>query len=139
MAGRSRAMAKTGGVRFYRSSTFGKPFFYDPKDKNLDALMRCQLSHLMPVTPNIYHGCVSQDYLDKTAPKSGDYFDSAIPDVNFEYRSIMFGGNFLHADHPFTINGYSPASTGGAHNKKHVMPSLIKLVKHLSLKTRLIL
>ena len=109
---------KTGGVRFYRSSTFGKPFFYDPKDKNLDALMRCQLSHLMPVTPNIYHGCVSRDYLDKTAPKSGDYFDSAIPDVNFEYRSIMFGGNFLHADHPFTINGYSPASTGGAHNTK---------------------
>ncbi|MDA9670900.1 glycosyltransferase family 2 protein [Paracoccaceae bacterium] len=108
---------KTGGVRFYRHSAFGKPFFYDPKDTNLNALMGCQLSYLMPVTPNIYHGCVSRDYLNKTAPKSGDYFDSAIPDVNFEYRTIMLGGNFLHADHPFTINGYSPASTGGAHKK----------------------
>ena len=108
---------KTGGVRFYRHSSFGRPFFYDPKVANLDALMGCQLSCLMPVTPNIYHGCVSRDYLNKTAPNSGDYFDSAIPDVNFQYRTIMLGGNFLHADHPFTINGYSPASTGGAYNK----------------------
>jgi len=108
---------KTGGVRFYRHSAYGIPFFYDPKNKNLNALMDCQLSHLMPVTPNIYHGCVSRAYLNKIAPKGDDYFDSAIPDVNFEYRAIMLGGNFLHADHPFSINGYSPASTGGAHNK----------------------
>ncbi len=108
---------KTGGVRFYQHGTFGTPYTYNPKDRNLDALMGCQLSHLFPVTPNIYHGCVSRAYLDKVAPSKGLYFDSVIPDVNFEYRANILGGNFLHADHPFSINGYSPASTGSAHNK----------------------
>ncbi len=108
---------KTGGVRLYRHSAYGAPYMYDPKERNLDALMGCHLSRLFPVTPNIYHGCVSRAYLDKVAPSKGLYFDSVIPDVNFEYRATMLGGNFLHADHPFSINGYSPASTGGAHNK----------------------
>jgi glycosyl transferase family 2 len=108
---------KTGGVRFYRHGTYGKPYPYDPKTRNLDALLGCELSRLWPVTPNIYHGCVSRAFLDNVAPSKGVYFDSAIPDVNFEYRTILTGGNFLHADHPFSINGYSPASTGGAHNK----------------------
>ena len=105
---------KTGGVRFYQHSMYGTPYAYDPKERNLDALMGCKLSHLFPVTPNIYHGCVSRAYLDKIAPSKGLYFDSVIPDVNFEYRATMLGGNFLHADHPFSINGYSPASNGGA-------------------------
>ncbi len=105
---------KTGGVRFYRHSAYGAPYMYDPKKRNLDALMGCQLNRLFPVTPNIYHGCVSRAYLDKVAPSKGLYFDSVIPDVNFEYRATMLGGNFLHADHPFSINGYSPASNGGA-------------------------
>ncbi len=105
---------KTGGVRFYQHGTFGTPYTYNPKDRNLDALMGCQLSHLFPVTPNIYHGCVSRAYLDRVAPSKGLYFDSVIPDVNFEYRANILGGNFLHADHPFSINGYSPASNGGA-------------------------
>lgn len=108
---------KTGGVRFYRHSAYGKPYMYDPKKRNLGALMGCRLNNLFPVTPNIYHGCVSRAYLDKVAPAKGLYFDSVIPDVNFEYRATMLGGNFLHADHPFSINGYSPASTGGAHSK----------------------
>ncbi len=108
---------KTGGVRFYRHGVYGTPYAYDPKDRNLDALMGCRLSQIAPVSPNIYHGCVSRAYLDKVAPAKGVYFDSVIPDVNFEYRTILTGGNFLHADHPFSINGYSPASTGGAHNQ----------------------
>jgi len=105
---------KTGGVRFYRHSVYGTPYAYDPKERNLDALMGCRLNHIAPVSPNIYHGCVSRAYLDKVAPAKGLYFDSVIPDVNFEYRAIMTGGNFLHADHPFSISGYSPASNGGA-------------------------
>ncbi|MCA0872112.1 glycosyltransferase [Seohaeicola saemankumensis] len=104
---------KTGGIRFYRDECFGAPVEYDPRSY-LDALMRCDLGQLYP-TPNIYHGCVSRAYLDRIAPKPGLYFDSTIPDVNLQYRSIYLGGRFLHTFHPFTINGYGPASTGGAH------------------------
>ena len=105
---------KTGGIRFYRQSVHGTPYSYDPKVRNLDALMSCRLSYLTPVSPSIYHGCVSKAYLDSLAPAKNIYFDSVISDVNFEYRAILSGGNFLHADHPFSINGYSPASNGGA-------------------------
>ncbi|MBL4750499.1 MAG: glycosyltransferase family 2 protein [Amylibacter sp.] len=107
---------KTGGIRFYKNSTYGTPYLYNPNTKNIDALMGCRLGQLFPVTPNIYHGCVSRAYLDKMAPSKDIYFDSTIPDVNFEFRTILAGGNFMHANHPFSINGYSPASTGGAHN-----------------------
>jgi glycosyltransferase involved in cell wall biosynthesis len=106
---------KTGGVRFYRQSSFGAPVGYDPQD-NSAALLSARLSQLNP-SPNIYHGCASRAYLDKIAPQDGIYFDSAIPDVNFEYRTTLRGGRFLHADHAFTINGYGPVSTGGAHSQ----------------------
>lgn len=105
---------KTGGIRLYQHSTYGIPFTYDPNIRNLDALMGCKLGQIFPVTPNIYHGCVSRAYLDNIAPLRSLYFDSVIPDVNFEYRAILTGGNFLHVDHPFSINGHSPASNGGS-------------------------
>ncbi len=105
---------KTGGIRFYRKDAFGPPISYNPQD-DLDALLHCKLGLLNP-TPAIYHGCVSRQFLDKIAPAPGVFFDSTIPDVNFQYRCIYLGGKFLHANHPFTINGYSPASTGGAHS-----------------------
>ena len=107
---------KTGGLRLYQRSTYGAGYAYDPRERNLDALMGCRLSALNPSTPNVYHGCVSRAYLNKVAPSPEVFFDSAIPDVNFEYRAIMTGGKFLHADHPFSISGHSPASTGGAHH-----------------------
>lgn len=43
-------------------------------------------------------------------------FDGAISDYNIAYRSVLKNGRFLHANHTFSINGYSPASTGGGHN-----------------------
>ena len=104
---------KTGGIRFYREDAYGAPVGYDPHD-DLEALMLCRLGALNP-TPAIYHGCVSRAFLDHIAPTPGVYFDSMIPDVNFQFRSIYQGGNFLHTRHPFSINGYGPASTGGAH------------------------
>jgi glycosyltransferase involved in cell wall biosynthesis len=107
---------KTGGVRLSKHSVFGTPYIYDPKERNLTALMDCALNSMTPVTPNVYHGCVSRAYLNRLALAPNMYFDSSIPDVNFEYRATMTGANFLHANHPFTINGYSPASTGGAHH-----------------------
>jgi len=105
--------AKTGGIRFYREDAFGAPVAYDPQ-RDLDALMHCRLGQLNP-TPNIYHGCVSRRYLDRIAPGPGLFFDSTIPDVNFQYRCTYLGGKFLHTRHPFSINGYGPVSTGGAH------------------------
>lgn len=107
---------KTGGIRFYRDTSYGAPAAYDPND-NLDALLACRISQMRPM-PNIYHGCASRAYLDRIAPEEGLYFDSAIPDVNFEYRATVHGGRFLFANHVFTISGYSPASTGGAHHGK---------------------
>lgn len=104
---------KTGGIRFYRGECYGAPVEYDPHD-DIAALMACDLNRLYP-TPNIYHGCISRAYLDRIAPAPGVYFDSMIPDVNLQFRAIHRGGRFLHAHHPFTINGYGPASTGGAH------------------------
>lgn len=104
---------KTGGIRFYREDAFGAPMAYDPH-RDIDALMRCRLGQLNP-TPAIYHGCVSRRFLDRIAPRPGLYFDSTIPDVNFQFRCIYLGGRFLHARHPFSINGYGPVSTGGAH------------------------
>lgn len=105
---------KTGGIRFYRDHSFGAPIAYDPGN-DLEKLLRCDLGQMYP-TPNIYHGCVSRAYLDRHKPSENLYFDSTIPDVNFQYRSTFVGGSFQHIDHPFTINGYSPASTGGAHS-----------------------
>lgn len=107
---------KTGGVRLTKNSSYGADFLYDPKERNLDALMACDLAKMGAVTPNVYHGCVSRAYLEKVAPEPNVFFDSSIPDVNFEYRSTLSGAKFVHVEHPFTINGYSPVSTGGAHH-----------------------
>lgn len=104
---------KTGGIRFYRQDCFGSPVFYDPRE-DLGKLMQCDLQHLHPA-PNIYHGCVSRDFLDRHKPSDGVFFDSTIPDVNFQYRCNYVGGSFIDIRHPFTINGYGPVSTGGAH------------------------
>lgn len=104
---------KTGGIRFYKSDCFHAPTAYDPKG-DMDHMLACRLSSLDPA-PNIYHGCVSRAYLDRIAPAPDVYFDGTIPDVNFSFRATFLGGNFLHLRHPFTINGYGPASTGGAH------------------------
>lgn len=106
---------KLGGMRFRKDSLFGKPYRYDPKARNLRALMDGRISDTFPVTPNIYHGCVSRAYLERIAPELGLYLNSVIPDVNFEYRATLAGGNFVHVDHMFSVNGYAKKSTGGGH------------------------
>ncbi|TKZ15784.1 glycosyltransferase family 2 protein [Shimia litoralis] len=104
---------KTGGVRFYRSNCFGSPKPFRGAD-NLRKLMTAEVSNLRPV-PDIYHGCLSRAYMLKTSMDGSTVFDSAIPDVNLTYRSILKDGSFVGVNHPFSINGYSPASTGGGH------------------------
>ena len=104
---------KVGGIRFYADECFGPAVHYDPREK-LDFLLACQMAEMYP-TPNIYHGCVSRAYLERHKPADGVLFDSTIPDVNFQYRGTYVGGNFVNLRHPFSINGHSPVSTGGAH------------------------
>lgn len=104
---------KTGGVRFYRGNCFGSPRPFRGAD-NLRKLITAEVSSLRPV-PDIYHGCLSRAYMFKTSMDGKTIFDSAIPDVNLTYRSILKDGHFIGVDHPFSINGYSPASTGGGH------------------------
>jgi len=107
---------KAGQIRLYGKRTFGLPNAYNPKEKFSDDLMNCRLKSFTSMTPNIYHGCVSRKYLEKNTTEKNVFFDSTIPDVNFRYRSIMIGGNFIHVDHPFSINGDSAVSNGRAHN-----------------------
>ncbi|WP_193221949.1 glycosyltransferase family 2 protein [Amylibacter sp. SFDW26] len=108
--------AKTGGrIRFYGPRSYGVPYEYNPQKKHIDNLMQCRLKSLRPATPNIYHGCVSRVFLEKNASEKDVLFDSTIPDVNFEYRTIMLGGKFIHSDHAFSINGDSAVSNGRAH------------------------
>lgn len=107
---------KLGGMRFRRDNLFGDAYRYDPKERNLQALLQCRLNDIYPVTPNLYHGCVSRAYIDRIAPSEGVFLNSLIPDVNFEYRATIEGGDFVHVDHMFTVNGYAKKSTGGAHS-----------------------
>ena len=107
---------RAGKIRFYGTRTFGTPVMYDPRDNFLVSLMKCNLKSFTSVTPNIYHGCVSRAFLEKNASERNVFFDSTIPDANFRFRAIMLGGNFIHLDHPFSINGDSAVSNGRAHN-----------------------
>lgn len=102
---------KTGGVRTFKSRSYGAVTAYDGAER-LDNLLACRLHQIHPL-PELYHGCFSRDYLIRTATKSDLIFDSAIPDFNIAYRAVLKGGRFIHAAHPFSINGHSPASTGG--------------------------
>lgn len=103
----------TGRLRLYPEDFFGAPKPYQGSD-NLKKLLAADVGNLRPV-PRIYHGCLSRDYMLKTSMDKKTVFDSAIPDINLSYRSILKDGNFIGVDHPFSINGHSPASTGGGH------------------------
>ncbi|WP_224815684.1 glycosyltransferase family 2 protein [Hasllibacter sp. MH4015] len=108
---------RAGSIRLYRSRTFNRPVPYDPAAQ-LPALLACETHNLFPA-PNIYHGCISRAYLERVKPGPDLYFDGTIPDVNFQYRAIFNGGNFLEVLHPFTINGASPKSNGHAQLNIH--------------------
>tara|TARA_R110002110_G_scaffold91751_2_gene238781 strand:- start:163 stop:1203 length:1041 start_codon:yes stop_codon:yes gene_type:complete len=105
---------KTGGIRSFKNRTFGSVREYQGSE-NRENLLACRLNLMTPM-PEIYHGCISRNYLVRTATSSDLIFDSAIPDYNIAYRAVLKNGRFFHIDHVFSINGYSPASTGGGQN-----------------------
>jgi len=67
--------------------------------------------------PAIYHGVVSRPYLDSLRTSDGVLFNCTIPDIFFGYLALFRTGKLMYCDHPFTLNGYSPVSNGGAQKK----------------------
>lgn len=102
---------KTGGLRFVKKKIFGNVIQVNNKESketllNADFLNESKL-------PRIYHGCMSRHFLDTLINKDGIYFCSRSPDLHMSFRAAQKGGEFFRINHPFTINGMSPASTGG--------------------------
>lgn len=102
---------RLGGLRIVKRRLFGGPQMLDVNDRRRAAEGgRMDKQHPMPA---IYHGCVSRSFLDQISHADGTCFLARSPDTYINYRTIQHGGTFLHCAHPFSINGYSPASTGG--------------------------
>lgn len=102
---------RVGGVRLARHAVFGAP-----RDLDVSARLRAveagRLDRLPPL-PALYHGCMSRDFLRRISHADGTCFLARSPDTWINFRAIQHGGRFLHCNHPFSINGHSPASTGG--------------------------
>ena len=102
---------KAGGLRFINKKIFGDVIQSNSKAcrttlLNADFTINCLL-------PKIYHGCMSRNFLDSLINKDGIYFCSRSPDLHISFRAAQKGGRFFRINHPFSINGISPASTGG--------------------------
>lgn len=107
---------KTGIIRVRKNNVFGGVRELDADQCKTD-LLSCNLKRMIPY-PAVYHGCASRRYMEQTSLEDGSYFNGSIPDFYFSYLSILKGGRFAHVDHPFTISGHSPASTGGSQSAK---------------------
>lgn len=102
---------RVGGLRFARNHVFGKPYSLDVRERvRIAESGRLDLFHPMPA---IYHGCMSRQFLRRLAREDGTILLARSPDTYVNYRSIQHGGAFVHCNHPFSINGHSPASNGG--------------------------
>ena len=102
---------KSGGLRFEHRKIYGG-IIKSTKKIYLETLLNAELGR-QNFLPRIYHGCMSRTFLDKLVNEEGLYFCSRSPDLHMSFRAAQHGGNFLRINHPFTINGISPASTGG--------------------------
>jgi glycosyltransferase involved in cell wall biosynthesis len=103
---------RVGGVRLVRERLFGRPDFLDA-GKRRKVIEAGRLDRMHPV-PNIYHGCMSREYLKRISRHDGVCMLARSPDVYVSFRAIQHGGRFVHCNHPFSINGHSPASNGGS-------------------------
>lgn len=105
---------RAGECRFERSKLFGTV-------TRIDTLpLREHLLHArydwMRHQPAIYHGCVARRRLEAIKARTGAYFNGKIPDIYVAYDTILDTREFHYVNHPFSINGNSPASTGNAHH-----------------------
>jgi hypothetical protein len=104
--------SRVGGLRFRRDAFFGLPQDLDVAAR-LRAVEAGRLDRLHPL-PALYHGCMSRDFLRRLSHPDGTCFLARSPDTWINFRAIQHGGRFLHCHHPFSINGHSPASSGGS-------------------------
>jgi len=105
---------RTGSVKFQRDRVYGSTEQVDC-DESRQRLFRCDLRDMGP-KPAIYHGCIARTFLNQIAGPNGEVFRSSIPDVYVSYQAVLHNARALHSPHPFSLNGYSPASTGGGHH-----------------------
>jgi len=106
---------KTGGVRFKKGSVYGSVIEINSKQLS-NEISNCNFKN-EELFPAIYHGVVSRPYLDSLRTSDGTFFNCTIPDIFFGYLSLFRKGKLMYCNHPFTLNGYSPASNGGAQKK----------------------
>lgn len=107
---------KFGGIRFEQHKLFGTPAKVD-----LPALTRriVRADFLWGDDfPALYHGTVSRACIERLRPGGGEFFRAKVPDFYFTFLAAMAGIHHLHVAHSFTINGHSPASTGGSYNRE---------------------
>jgi hypothetical protein len=104
---------RPGRIRFLRNKLFGTAQPVDTRAMTTH-LLACDLDRL-DIKPAVYHGCSSREYLQRIKGANGVVFNSSSPDIYFTYRAILEGCRALYVPHPFTLNGYSPVSTGNAH------------------------
>lgn len=105
---------RTGSIKLQRDRVFGKLERLDCIESR-KRLMSCDFRDSGP-KPAIYHGCIARDFLKRIAGPDGIVFRSSIPDVYVSYQAVINNAFALHSPHPFSLNGYSPASTGGGHH-----------------------
>ena len=103
-----------GTIRFDRFKIFGQPVEVCC-DELRKKVLAAQLD-LINRMPGIYHGCVSRSLMQFIKDRTGNYFNGRIPDFYVAYTILFNRDSFLHAGHPFTIGGSSPASNGNAHH-----------------------
>jgi glycosyltransferase involved in cell wall biosynthesis len=115
---------RPGGVRFQRMQIYGVPQQVD-LNRRATLLRNAQMLDL-DCMPAVYHGCVSREYLASIKRRVGASIAGRIPDVYIAYYATLANASCLYSAHPFTINGYSPASTG---NASHAYRSSDKRIK----------
>ncbi|WP_422040716.1 glycosyltransferase family 2 protein [Roseibium sp.] len=101
---------KFGRVLMTDGNTFGavrKVGAREPKEALLSASVTWDDSF-----PALYHGIVSRACLDRLTLPQSEFFQSHVPDIYFSYLGLVEEVDHVHADHPFTLSGSSPASTG---------------------------
>ena len=104
--------SKEGGVRLLRKGCYGAPLKVD-NQKIKQQLSDGDLGD-GAVYPRLYHGCMSRAYLTRITGERNPVFRARSPDIYISFRAIQHGGDFWHVPHPFSINGFSIASTGGS-------------------------
>lgn len=103
---------KFGRVLMSDENTFGEARKV-PAKKPKEALLSAS-SAWDDSFPALYHGIVSRACVERLTLPDAEFFQSHVPDIYFSYLGLVEEVDHVHADHPFTLSGSSPASTGSS-------------------------